>query len=90
MTLLVFIACPVDDFDPCPAVTNYQYRFGAIPYFVDLVGTPHYVTLVRGPSCIMPLACCGVVRRVSFLVDSVNAHVTLVIATNQFLQNRCR
>jgi len=90
MTPLVFITYPVDDFNPCLAVTNYQYRFCAIPYFVDLVGPPYCVVLVSGPSCIMPLACCGVVRRVSFLVDSVNAHVTLVIAANQFLRDRCR
>src|ERR687893_2828432 len=89
MTPLV-IAYPVDDFDPCPAVTNYQYRFCAIPSLVDLVGAPYRVVLVSGPSCIMPLACCGVVRRVSFLVDGVNAHVTPVIAANQFLWDRCR
>jgi hypothetical protein len=90
MTPLVFIAYPVDDFDPCPPVTNYQYRFCAIPSLVDLVGAPYRVVLVSGPSCIMPLACCGVVRRVSFFVDGVNAHVTPVIAANQFLRDHCR
>ena len=89
MTPLV-IAYPIDDFDPCPAVTNYQYRFCAIPSLVDLVGAPYRAVLVSGPSCIMPLARCGVVRRVSFLIDSVDAHVTLVIAANQFLRDRCR
>ena len=89
MTPLVFIAYPVDDFDPCPAVTNYEYHFCAFPYFVDLVGAPYRVVLISGPSCIMPLACCVIVRSVSFLIDSVNAHVTLVIAANQFLRDRC-
>ena len=90
MTPLVFITYPVDDFNPCLAVTNYQYRFCAIHSLVDLVGAPYRVVLVSGSSCIMPLAYCGIVRRVSFLIDSVNAHVTLVIAANQFLRDRCR
>jgi hypothetical protein len=90
LTPLVFITYPVDDFDPCLTVTNYQYRFCAIPSFVDLVGAPYRVVLVSGPSCIMPLACCGVLRRVSFLIDGVNAHVTLVIAAIQFLRDHCR
>ena len=90
MTPLGFITYPIDDFDPCPAFTNHQYRFCAIASFIDLVGAPYRVVLVSGPFCIMPLACCGIVRRVSFLIDSVNAHVTLVIAANQFLQDRCR
>jgi hypothetical protein len=90
MTPLVFVAYPVDDFDSCPAVTNYQYRFCAIPSLVDLVGASYRVVLVSGPSRVMPLACCGVVRRVGFLVDAVNAHVTPMIAANQFLRDRCR
>jgi hypothetical protein len=79
MTPLVFVAYPVDDFDSPPAVTDHQYRFCAIPSLVDLVGAQYRVVLVKGPSCIMPFACCGIVRRVSFLVDAVNAHVTPMI-----------
>jgi hypothetical protein len=81
ITSLVFVAYPVDDFDPRPAFSDHQYRICAIPSLVDLVGAHYRVVLVRSPSCIMPFACCGIVRRVRFLVDAVNAHVTPMIVT---------
>ena len=90
MTPLVFVAYPVDDFDPCPAATNHQYRFCAIPSFVELVGANYRLVPVSGPSRVVPFVRCRIVRRVSFFVDGVKAHVIPVIAANQFLRDRCR
>src|SRR5918995_5839750 len=90
MTPLVFVAYPVDDFDPPPAVTDHQYRVCAIPSLVDLVGAQFRVVLVGGPSRVMPFARSRLLRGPSLLVDAVNVHLTPMIGTNRFLRGRCR
>jgi hypothetical protein len=91
MTLLVFIAYPVDDFDLSWAVTDHHYGLYAIPSFVELVGAKYRLVPVSGPSCIVPFVRCGPVRRVGFFVDAVNAQVTPIVGcVRLFLRSRRR
>ena len=76
---LIFVVYAVDDFDLRRAVTDHQYRFCAIPSFVEFVGAKYRVVPVSGPSCIVPFVRCGTVRRVGFFVDAVNAQVTPLV-----------
>src|SRR5215204_2661962 len=76
---LVLAVYPVDNFDLRRAFADHHYRFYAIPSFVELVGAKYGVVPISGPSCIVPLVHCGIVRRVGFFVDAVNAQVTPVV-----------
>src|SRR5215211_3686560 len=76
---LVLAVYPVDDFDLRRAVTDHQRRFYAIPSFIESVGAMYRLVPVSGPSCILPFAGCGTVRRVGFFVDAVNAQVTPMV-----------
>jgi hypothetical protein len=87
MIPLVFVAYPVDDFDPRRSVTDHQYRFYTIPSLVELVGAQYRVVLISGPSRVVPLAHSPIIRRPSLLVKAVNVHVTPMIAANWFLRS---
>ena len=76
---LIFVVYAVDDFDLRRAVTDHQYRFCAIPSFVEFVGAKYRLLPVSGPSCIVPFVRCGTVRRVGFFVDAVNTQVTPMV-----------
>src|SRR5215211_7162810 len=76
---LVPAVYPVENFDLRRAVTDHQCRFYAIPSFVELVGAKYRLVPLSGPSCIVPFGCCGIVRRVGFFVDAVNAQVTPLV-----------
>jgi cold shock protein len=82
--------CPVDDLDPRRAVSYYNYRFCAIPSFVDLDSAPFRVIPVGGPSRIVPFARSLSIRGASLPVDTVNVHLTSMIETNRLLRGRCR
>src|ERR687893_3068438 len=76
---LVLAVYPVDNLDLRRTITDHQYRFCAIPSFVDLVGANYRLVPISGPSCIVPFVRCGTVRRVGFFVDAVNAQVTPMV-----------
>src|SRR5215212_1488386 len=86
--VLVILTYSVDDFDTFRTFTDHQCRFYAISSLVDLVSVPHRTAQVSCPSCIMPFARCRIIRRVGFLVDAVNVHLTSMIAVNRFLRGR--
>src|SRR5918997_6118902 len=88
--VLVILTYPVDDFDTLRTVTDHQRRFYAISSLVDLVSVPYRTAQVSCPSCIMSFARCRFIRRVGFLVDAANVHLTSMIAVNRFLRGRCR
>src|SRR5215211_3195964 len=76
---LILAIYPVNNFDLRRAVTDHQCCFYTIPSFVEFVGTKYRVVPVSSPSCIVPFACCRIVRRVGFFVDAVNAQVTPLV-----------
>ena len=82
---LVFAAYAVEDLDPRRTITEHQYRFYAVPSFVDFVGAPFRTVPVSGPSRVAPFACSRIVRRPGFLVETENVHVTPTLAANRFL-----
>ena len=82
--------CPVDDLDPRRAVSYYNYRFCAIPSFVDLDSAPFRVIPVGGSSRILPFTSSLTIRGASLPVDAVNVHLTSMIETNRLLRGRCR
>src|SRR5215216_8201501 len=88
LDVLVILTYPVDDFDTLRTVTDHQRRFYAISSLVDLVSVSYRTAQVSCPSCIMPFAQCRILRRVGFLVDAVNVHLTSTIAANRFLRGR--
>ena len=87
---LVPAVCPVDDLNPRRAVSYYNYRFCAIPSFVDLDSATFRVLPVGGPSRIVPFASSLTIRGASLPVDAVNVHLTSMIETNRLLRVRCR
>src|SRR5919107_5187127 len=88
--VLVILAYSVDHFYTLRTVTDHQCRFYAISSLVDLISVPHRTAQLSCPSCIMPFARRRIIRRVGFLVDAVNVHLTSLIAVNRFLRGRCR
>jgi hypothetical protein len=83
---LVPAVCPVDDLDPRRAVSYNNYRFYAIPSFVDLDSAPFRTIPVGGPSRIVPFVSSLAIRGASLLVDTVNVHLTPLIGTNRLLR----